>query len=155
VAHGRARTAAGHRLIDALHPWVAFGIMPLFALANAGVSLQGTDLAEGGAHWVMVGVAVALVLGKPVGVFATTWPLVKLRLCRLPAGMDWSGTVLVGSLAGIGSRCRFSSRWAHDPNQMAAAKLGVLLVRLVAAVLGLGWGWWRVGRAPAPGADMA
>ena len=48
------------RLIDALHPWVAFGIMPLFALANAGVSLQGTDLAEGGAHWVMVGVAVAL-----------------------------------------------------------------------------------------------
>lgn len=138
------------RLIDALHPWVAFGIMPLFALANAGVSLQGTDLAEGGSHWVMAGVAVALVLGKPVGVFATTWLLVKLRLCRLPAGMDWSGTLLVGLLAGIGfTMSIFIAMLAfHDPNQMAAAKLGVLLGSLVAAVLGLGWGWWRVRGKP-------
>lgn len=144
------------RLIDALHPWVAFGIMPLFALANAGVGLQGADLAEGGARRVMAGVAVALVLGKPAGVFATTWLLVKLRLCRLPAGMDWSGTLLVGLLAGIGfTMSIFIAMLAFpDPRQMAAAKLGVLLGSLAAAVLGLGWGWWRVrGTRPVHGAD--
>src|SRR3546814_5201475 len=56
------------RVQAALHPWVAYTIMPLFALANAGVSLDGIDLSAGGSQWVMVGVAIALVVGKPAGV---------------------------------------------------------------------------------------
>src|SRR3546814_5234855 len=53
------------RVQAALHPWVAYIVMPLFALANAGVSLDGVDLSAGGSHWVMTGVAIALIAGKP------------------------------------------------------------------------------------------
>ena len=56
------------RVQTALHPWVAFVIMPLFALANAGVSLKGVDLSVGGAQFIMLGVGLALVAGKPIGV---------------------------------------------------------------------------------------
>jgi len=61
------------RVQTALHPWVAYGIMPLFALANAGVSLTGVDLSAGGAQFVMLGVVLALVAGKPIGVVGATW----------------------------------------------------------------------------------
>lgn len=130
------------RVQMALHPWVAFGIMPLFALANAGVSLGGIDLSATGPQWVMGGVALALVAGKPLGVVGVSWLMVRLGLCRLPPGVSWGGICLIGLLAGIGfTMSIFIAMLAfNDEALLGAAKLGVLLGSLIAAVLGLAWG---------------
>ena len=125
-----------------LHPWVAFGIMPLFALANAGVSVGGIDLSAEGPQWVMIGVALALVAGKPLGVIGLSWLMVRLGWCSLPPGVSWGGICLTGLLAGVGfTMSIFIAMLAFaDENLLGAAKLGVLLGSLVAALLGLGWG---------------
>jgi len=137
------------RVQMALHPWVAYGIMPLFALANAGVSLDGVDLASGGAATVMLGVTLALVLGKPLGILLSSWLLVRLGWCRLPAGMTWAWMWLIGCLAGIGfTMSIFIANLAFsDAGLLSAAKLGVLLASAVAAGLGLALGRLLVLRA--------
>lgn len=134
-----------------LHPWVAFAVMPLFALANAGVSLGGVDLAHLGAGWVTFGVALALVLGKPIGVVSCSWLLVRLGWCQLPQGVNWQGIWLVGLLAGIGfTMSIFIAMLAFaDADLLSAAKLGVLLASVVAALLGLTWGAWCYRKGPA------
>lgn len=130
------------RVQSALHPWVAFAIMPVFALANAGVTVGGVDLSAGPASLVMSGVAVALVVGKPLGIVAITWLAVRAGLCRLSPGVSWAAVWLVGLLAGIGfTMSIFIALLAFpNPDLLAAAKLGVLVGSLVAALLGLGWG---------------
>lgn len=130
------------RVQMALHPWVAYGVMPLFALANAGVGVDGIDLGVNGAQGVMIGVALALVLGKPLGVICASWTAVRLGLCRLPEEVTWSGVCLIGLLAGIGfTMSIFIATLAFaDESLLAAAKLGVLLASCSAAVLGLLWG---------------
>jgi Na+:H+ antiporter, NhaA family len=129
------------RVQIAMHPWVAYGVMPIFALANAGVSLTGADLSAGG-HFVMVGTALALVVGKPLGVVGATWGAVRLGWCRLAPGVSWGDVWLVGLLAGIGfTMSIFISMLAFaDQGLLSAAKLGVLFGSLIAATLGLGWG---------------
>ena len=136
------------RVQTALHGWVAYGIMPLFALANAGIKLSRTDLGTS-AQAVMLGVGLALALGKPIGVIGATWLAVKLGRCRLAPGVSWSGVCIVGLLAGIGfTMSIFIAMLAFsDETLLNAAKLGVLLGSLVAAVLGLAWGAayvWRL-----------
>ncbi|AZG88576.1 Na+/H+ antiporter NhaA [Pseudomonas syringae pv. pisi str. PP1] len=125
-----------------LHPWVAYGIMPLFALANAGVSLKGINLGDTVAQGVLAGVTTALVLGKPLGVMIASFILIKLKICELPEGVKWEGVALVGLLAGIGfTMSIFISGLAFDdPGLLAAAKLGVLAASSLAAMLGLVWG---------------
>lgn len=131
------------RVQTALHPWVAYGVMPLFALANAGVSLGGVDLFADGAQLVLFGVALALVAGKPIGVVVATWLMVQTGWCRLPPGVTWGGIVLVGLLAGIGfTMSIFIAMLAFvDDNLLSAAKLGVLAGSTIAALIGLGWGF--------------
>lgn len=142
------------RVQMALHPWVAFGIMPLFALANAGVSMGGIDLSAPGPQWVMVGTGLALVLGKPLGVVGVSWLMVRLGWCRLPPGVSWSGILLIGLLAGVGfTMSIFIAMLAFDSEALlGAAKLGVLAGSLVAALLGLAWGkmylYRRTGKVP-------
>ena len=130
------------RVQTSLHPWVAFGVMPLFALANAGVSMGGIDLSASGPQWVMAGVALALVLGKPLGVVGVSWLMVRLGWCRLPPGVSWGGIVLIGLLAGVGfTMSLFIAMLAFDNAALlGAAKLGVLAGSLVAALAGLAWG---------------
>ncbi len=130
------------RVQTALHPWVAFGIMPLFALANAGVSMDGIDLSAAGPQWVMAGVGLALLLGKPLGVVGVSWLMVRLGWCRLPPGVSWGGIVLIGLLAGVGfTMSIFIAMLAFDNETLlGAAKLGVLAGSLLAALLGLAWG---------------
>lgn len=125
-----------------LHPWVAFGIMPLFALANAGVSMDGIDLSAAGPQWVMAGVALALVLGKPLGVVGVSWLMVRMGWCQLPPGVSWGGIALIGILAGIGfTMSIFIAMLAFESEALlGAAKLGVLAGSLIAAMLGLAWG---------------
>lgn len=130
------------RVQMSLHPWVAYGVMPLFALANAGVSLQGIDLGAGSAQWVMIGIIAALVIGKPAGLLAASWVAVKMGLCSLPPGVSWKGVTLVGLLAGIGfTMSIFIATLAFaDASLLSAAKLGVLVASCAAALLGLAWG---------------
>jgi Na+:H+ antiporter, NhaA family len=136
------------RVQAALHPWVAYCIMPLFALANAGVSLKGVNLSAGGAQFVILGVGIALVAGKPIGIIGATWLAVRLGWCRLAPGVSWVGVCLVGLLAGIGfTMSIFIAMLAFaDENLLNAAKFGVLAGSLVTAVLGLSWGWAYVRR---------
>lgn len=133
------------QLEHALHPWVAFGIMPLFALANAGVSLAGLDLRDSAPLAVGVGVIAGLVLGKPAGIFLAAFLAVRLKLCTLPQQISWRHIVLLGLLGGIGfTMSIFIAALAfEDPTLLAAAKFAVLLASFLAAVLG-----FLVGRLP-------
>ena len=90
----------------------------------------------------MLGTATALVIGKPLGIIGATWIAVRLGLCRLAPGVSWGGVCLVGLLAGIGfTMSIFIAMLAFtDEGLLNAAKLGVLLGSVVAAMLGLGWG---------------
>lgn len=138
----REMTPPVTRVQMVLHPWVAYGVMPIFALANAGVSLDGVDFGRPDAFAVMTGVLLALVVGKPVGVVAASWLVVRAGWGSLPPGVTWAGVLLVGLLAGIGfTMSIFIATLAFaDPALLGAAKLGVLLASLAAACLGLCWG---------------
>ena len=149
---GREPAPPVQRVQASLHPWVTFGVMPLFALANAGVALGsagGAQPGAPGAGLLMAAVALALVAGKPLGVLLACWLAVRLRLCALPAGMGWGGLLLTGLLAGIGfTMAIFIATLAFDSAALlAAAKRGVLLASGLAALLGLAWGWWLQRRA--------
>lgn len=130
------------RVQMALHPWVAFGIMPIFALANAGVSLDGIDLSTPEPQGLVAGIAIALVLGKPLGILGMSWLMVRLGWGQLPPGVTWGGVLLIGLLAGIGfTMSIFIATLAFESEALLnAAKLGVLAGSTVAAILGLAWG---------------
>ena len=138
------------RIQTALHPWVAFGIMPLFALANAGISLEGMDLSVDGALWITTGIMFALVAGKPLGIVGMSWLAVRLGWCVLPAGVSWAGIWLVGLFAGVGfTMSIFIAMLAFgDANLLGAAKLGVLAGSVISALLGLIWGALLLRQAP-------
>ena len=125
------------RLEDGLHPWVAFVIMPLFALANAGVILSPSSLGEP----VAVAVAAALALGKPVGILLLCVLAVRLRVTRLPDGVTWGMLTGGACLAGIGfTMALFLNALAFPvadfPAYEAAGKIGTLAGSIVSAVLG-------------------
>lgn len=124
------------RLQGALHPIVAFAIMPLFALANAGVNVRGVGLTDVGTRPVLVGITLGLVVGKPVGVVAMSYLAVRLRLAALPAGVTWKGVVLVGVVAGIGFTMAIfiaGLAFAESPTE-GPAKLAILVASVVSGV---------------------
>ena len=127
------------RVQKALHPWVAYGVVPLFALANAGVSIESADVASHGALGTMLGVLVALLLGKPIGIFLGSWIAVRTGWCRLPPALTWRGVALVGCLGGIGfTMSIFIATLAFGEGiLLTAAKSGVLLASLAAGIIGL------------------
>lgn len=137
VARREAMSPA-ESLIEALHPWVAFGIMPIFALANAGVVISGGSL-DPASLTVLTAVIVGLVLGKPIGVLFTSWLMVRLGLGILPAGMTLRHLLVLGVVAGVGfTMALFIAQLAFQPpHLLAAAKLGVLAASGGAAILAL------------------
>jgi NhaA family Na+:H+ antiporter len=153
VARREAMSPA-ESLIETLHPWVAFGIMPVFALANAGVAVSGGALDA--ASWsVVAAVAVGLIVGKPVGILLASWLTLRLRIATLPAGMTLRHLVVLGVVAGVGfTMALFIAQLAFtDSSLLAAAKLGVLAASGGAAVLGLVLG--RLLLAPVVAAQAA
>lgn len=132
----REAISPAEALIEALHPWVAFGIMPIFALANAGVSLDGVGFGEDTAR-VTVGVALGLLLGKPLGVVLASVASLQAGLATLPRGLTYHHLVVVGIVAGIGfTMALFVAQLAFgDVEQLGAAKLGVLVGSGAAALL--------------------
>lgn len=142
VDHARREALSpAESLIHKLHGWVAFGIMPVFALANAGVTLTGITL-DTESWQVLVGVAVGLVVGKPIGVLFAIWVTLRLRIGALPVGMQLRHLIVLGVVAGVGfTMAIFVAQLAFtDPRLLAAAKLGVLVASGCAAVLGLALG---------------
>lgn len=131
------------RVQMALHPWVAYGVMPLFALANAGVALEEIDLGNSATQSVAVSVALALFVGKPLGIFLGSWAAVRIGWCELPVGVTWRGVMLVGILGGIGfTMSIFIATLAFsNAHLLAAAKFGVLLGSLIAGAAGLLFGY--------------
>jgi NhaA family Na+:H+ antiporter len=125
------------RLGHGLHAWVSLLILPLFALANAGVSLAGFGLA-GLSEPVTLGVVAGLVIGKPVGICLAAWISVRTRLARVPAGLNWGQITGVALLGGIGfTMSLFIGALAFGQSSaLVATKIGVILASLVAGILG-------------------
>jgi Na+:H+ antiporter, NhaA family len=137
----RATNDEGHsplkEMEHGLAPWVAFGIMPIFAFANAGVSLQGlalSDLLAG----IPLGIALGLFVGKQLGIMAFVWVGVKLGIARLPDGVSWMQVYGVSLLAGIGfTMSLFIGTLAFsDPEHAAAVRIGVLAGSILSAIVG-------------------
>lgn len=137
------RTAVGQvqppmqRLEDGLHPWVAFLIVPLFALANAGVSFGG-DLRAAFSGTVTLGVLLGLVIGKQIGITLTTWLAVRTGWSSLPDGVTWRHLHGAATLGGIGfTMALFIAELAFvDDAHLTMAKLGIFAASLVSGILG-------------------
>ncbi|EJL6409134.1 Na+/H+ antiporter NhaA [Vibrio cholerae] len=126
-------------LEHALHPYVAFAILPVFAFANAGISLQGVSLA-GLTSMLPLGVALGLFLGKPLGIFSFSWAAVKLGVAKLPEGINFKHIFAVSVLCGIGFTMSIfiSSLAFGQANEVydTYARLGILMGSTTAALLG-------------------
>lgn len=133
-----AATAPLQNLEHALVPLVTFLILPVFALANAGISFEGLGIdALGGG--IALGIIAGLVIGKPLGIFFFTWLAVRLGFADLPRGVVWKHVVGIGLLGGIGfTMALFIGGLAFaDPGDLDAAKLGIMVASAIAAVFGL------------------
>jgi len=126
------------RLEHVLHPWSSFVIVPLFALANAGVTISSGAFSAPGAAAVAVGIGAGLLVGKTVGITGATWMAVRSGLGRLPEGSSWRQLTGIATVAGIGFTVSlFISALAFsDASLVDAAKLAILLTSTAAALLG-------------------
>jgi Na+:H+ antiporter, NhaA family len=126
-----------HRVEYALHPWVTFVIMPLFAFANAGVSLSG-DLGKIVGEPITLGVVLGLFIGKPVGVTLASWLAVRLGMASLPESISWKHIHGASWLAGIGftmSLFMTGLAFNNEPH-LTEAKVGILIASLCAGIVG-------------------
>jgi NhaA family Na+:H+ antiporter len=141
------------RLEHALHPWVAFAIMPVFALANAGVALGGDSGGTLGSP-VTLGVILGLFAGKQIGILVFSWAAVRTGFATLPRGMGWREVWGVGLLCGIGfTMSLFIASLAFaDAALLDAAKIGVLTASLISGIAGA-WVLVRSERRPTTGMD--
>ena len=137
IPHKRNQESLLTRAENKLHPWVAYFIMPLFALANAGVFLGDVSL-ESLSNPIALGVMSGLFFGKQIGVFFTTYLLIKLGYARLPAGSNWIQMYGIAALTGIGfTMAMFINFLAFDTDiYINQAKIGILIASFVSAILG-------------------
>jgi NhaA family Na+:H+ antiporter len=126
-------------LEHALHPWVAYGILPVFALANAGVSLDGVSLSTLG-EAVPLGIAAGLFVGKQAGILGFTWVGVKLGFAKLPQGVNWQSMWGVAALGGIGFTMSLfigSLAFEHGgPDYATLVRLGIIVGSVLSGLLG-------------------
>lgn len=125
-------------LIHALHPWVAFMIMPIFAFFNAGVSLAGFNLGSFFESPIALGIILGLVVGKPLGIFVFTYLATKLGFTEKPENVSWTKITSVGFLAGIGFTMSLfiAGLGFDDPAMHATAKVSILMASAIAMALG-------------------
>ena len=126
------------KMEHALHGWVAFGVMPLFALANAGVAVSANSLSRESLP-VLLGIVLGLTLGKPIGIMGASWLAVRTGIAALPQGVTWRHMLGTTVLAGIGfTMSLFIASLAFtNPDLLATAKLAILLASLLAGISGL------------------
>ncbi len=153
---GREAVSPVERIEHALHGWVAFGAMPLFALANAGVALGDAEIA-GEPLLVLVGVGVGLLAGKPIGILALSWLATRIGIAALPRGVTWPQVGVVGVVAGIGfTMSIFIANLAFPAGaNLETAKVGILAGSALAAVLAYALGSLVLPRSPDGSAPTA
>jgi NhaA family Na+:H+ antiporter len=128
-----------------LHPWTAFVVVPLFALANAGVAVGGDSIREAAGSPIALGIVLGLVVGKPLGIGLAAYAAVRFRLGELPRETTWPQLLSAGAVAGVGFTVSlFVAGLAFpDPAVAATATVGILGASLLAAVAGmLGLTFW-------------
>jgi NhaA family Na+:H+ antiporter len=156
-----ARPFGGKQVIEGLehrlHPWSSFLVVPLFALANAGVVIDSDTVQRAAESPIAIGVLLGLLIGKPLGITVATAIGVRMRVGRLPEGMGWRQVVGVGAVAGIGfTVALFVDDLSFAGPNYADAVIGILVGSLVSGIVGavvLGTG--RVARDGRDGADTA
>jgi Na+/H+ antiporter NhaA len=141
----RAAISPNERLQQLYHPWTSYVIVPLFALANAGIAISGSFLSHAYTSPVTLGILFGYVAGKPIGITGTAWVVTKLSRGRLRPPVGWASVAGAGAVAGIGFTISLLiSTHAFHGVQLEEAKLGVLTAALCASLL-----TWLVFRATA------
>jgi NhaA family Na+:H+ antiporter len=136
VIHDRIESPAS-KLLRSVEPWSSYIVLPLFALANAGV-VWTLDVFEGHGR-LMAGIILGLVVGKPIGIFTAAWLAARLDIAAKPATYSWRQLAGAGALAGIGfTMSLFIAGQAFpDAGEYAAAKIAIFLASLLAGVAGV------------------
>jgi Na+:H+ antiporter, NhaA family len=138
ITLARHSVSVVERLEHELHPWSSFVIVPLFALANAGIEISSTLLGDAVSSPISLGVVLGLVVGKPLGITMASMLACRSGLARLPEGVEWRDILGVGALGGIGFTVSiFVAALAFEGEPLDLAKLGILGASLLSAVLGL------------------
>jgi NhaA family Na+:H+ antiporter len=139
------------RMEHHLSPWVTFGVIPLFAMANAGLDLFAMPFRDVIVQPVTLGVLLGLVLGKFVGISGFAWLAVRLNLARLPGGVQWRHILGAAWLGGIGfTMSLFIAQlaFATSPMLFEEARLGIIMASVIAAIVGLTWLHLSARKAP-------
>jgi Na+/H+ antiporter NhaA len=139
----RAAVSPNERLLQLYHPWTSYLIVPLFALANAGIAIDGGFLAEAFTSPITLGILFGYVVGKPVGILGSSWLLTRLSRGRVQPPVGWAAVAGGGTTAGIGfTVALLIATLAFEGQQLEEAKLGILSAALAAALI-----TWLVFRA--------
>ncbi len=132
----RSATSFNERLQQLLHPWTSYVIVPLFALANAGIAIDGDFLARALGSPITLGILFGYVVGKPVGILGTSWLVARLSRGRLRPPVGWAAVAGGGTIAGIGFTVSLLvATLAFDGRQLEEAKFGILSAALGAALI--------------------
>jgi Na+/H+ antiporter NhaA len=132
----RSAVSPNERLQQLFHPWTSYVIVPVFALANAGIVINGDFLTQAFGSAITLGILVGYVVGKPVGILGTTWLVTLLTRGRLRPPVGWAAVAGAGTIAGIGfTVALLVATIAFDGQQLEEAKLGILSAGLAASVL--------------------
>ncbi len=144
----RETEAPLERLERVLHPWSSYVVLPVFALANAGISLSGDTIRDAASSSVTFGVVVGLLAGKLAGILGAAWLAVRLKIAALPAGVGWLQLAGAGLLGGIGFTVSlFITGLAFDDARLTAdAKIGILAASVTAGLAG----YWFLRLVPQP-----
>ena len=139
------------RMLHALHPWVAFLILPVFAFGNAGLTFGEIDIAEALTHRVSLGIILGLFIGKPLGITLFSYLSVRLKVSSLPEGIRWQHIFGVSFLGGIGfTMSLFISGLSFStPDLLNYSKLAILSVSVVSAIAGILFLFYYTSRHPA------
>ncbi len=122
------------RIEMTLHPWVGFAVMPAFALANAGITIDSADFGQS----VSLAIVTGLVLGKPLGVFGFSWVAVRIGIAVRAPGLSWSYLAAGACLTGIGfTMSLFIADLSYNAEMLNAAKLGIFCGSVISATIGL------------------
>src|SRR5947208_1982178 len=132
----RAATSLNERLQQLYHPWTSYAIVPLFALANAGIAIDGGFLARGFSSPITLGILLGYVVGKPVGILGSSWLLTRLSGGRLGPPVGWAAVAGGGTIAGIGlTIALLVATLAFNGARLEEAKVGILSAALCASLV--------------------
>jgi Na+/H+ antiporter NhaA len=132
----RSATSFNERLQQLFHPWTSYVIVPLFALANAGIAINGSFLAQAFSSRITLGILVGYVVGKPVGILGGSWLTTRLSRGRLQPPVGWAAVAGGGTIAGIGfTVALLIATLAFDGRRLEEAKVGILSAALSAALI--------------------